>query len=151
VTSLFERAVAFELNANLYDFFRAGEIDAGDLSQIALWHFHNGGPSGSKSVAFGLGPDLKDYALKLVFHKDKPGISRIHAGPLLTDESANQLKAKIDDELRSTIPLAFGAAFLFSGMPLKGYFRYRDRFQIIPAPPEAPQGNSLHPSLVFQK
>jgi hypothetical protein len=68
---------------NLFNTFRAGEIDAADLSQIALVHFHNARDMSSTEVLFGGGADNEKYAVKFVYKKQR--LAKILAGPLADD------------------------------------------------------------------
>jgi hypothetical protein len=56
---------------NLYDSFRAGEIDSAELSEMAFWHFHSADDVGPNEVAFGIEADRSRFALKFVYKKDR--------------------------------------------------------------------------------
>ena len=51
----------------------------------------------------------------------------------------SNLRNKIDAELLTDGQLCVRRQVLFSSVPANGYFRYKDRFQIIPVPQEAPR------------
>jgi hypothetical protein len=123
---------------NLYDNLRAGEIDSAELSEIALWHFHNARDTSPTEVVFGVGADNETYALKFVYKKQKQRLAQVLAGPSLTAEDVNAIKAKIDLELQQPAVLKIATQVLFTHISVEGWFRYRDAFQILPIPAGAP-------------
>ncbi len=139
------------LPENLLEFFRAAEIEPSELSQIALSHFGSAADGGPTEVNFG-GDGIGSYAIRLVYHnKEKQRLIKVVAGPTLSEESAGAFRAKIDRELQEPNKAEIGTAVLFAYLPVNGWFRYRDKFQIQPVPPNAPRGHSLfgdHPLLV---
>ncbi len=54
-------------------------------------------------------------------------------------DDVSQIVDKIQRLLLGPAEVAIGQAVLFSGLPMSGYFRYRDRFQLLPIPPDAPR------------
>ena len=139
------------LPENLFEFFRAAEIEPSELSQIALSHFGSATDGGPTEVNFG-GDGIGSYAIRLVYHnKEKQRLIKVVAGSTLNEESAAAFRAKIDLELQEPNKAEIGTAVLFAYLPVNGWFRYRDIFQIQPVPPSAPRGHSLfggHPLLV---
>jgi hypothetical protein len=65
------------------------------------------------------------------------------SGPSLKPEDVTAFKAVIDRELEASTPAAITGETLFSDIPVDGWFRYRDRFQIVPVPSDAPRGTGL--------
>jgi len=128
---------------NLYDTFRAGEIDSAELSEMALWHFRSADDISPNEVAFGIEADRSKFALKFVYKKDRHRVAEIVAGPSLKPEDVTAFKAVIDRELETSSPDVIACATLFSDIPVDGWFRYRDRFQIAPVPSDAPRGAGL--------
>jgi hypothetical protein len=123
---------------NLFDTFRAGEIDAAELSEIAVWHFHNVHENSPTEVLFGLGSDHVTYALKFVYQRHR--LKQILAGPALTTEDIDAIRAKVDVELRQPVPVKIGTQVLFSVSRVTGWFRYRDTLQILPVPTGSRRG-----------
>lgn len=129
---------------NLFDTFRAGEIDAADLSQIALAHFHTATDDSSTEVLFGVGPvgpDREKYALKFVYRKQR--LAKILAGPSLTTEDVSAIRSKVDSEIQQPAAVKVSTRVLFTHLSVEGWFRYRDILQIVPIPTGSPRGNSL--------
>jgi hypothetical protein len=69
---------------NLFETFRADEIDAADLSQLALSQFHSANDISPTEVLFGVGADNESYALKFIYKKQR--LTQILAGSSLTTE-----------------------------------------------------------------
>jgi len=123
---------------NLYETLRAEEIDSAELSEIAFWHFHSARDISQTEVVFG-GVDDHTYSLKFVYKKEKHRVNQILAGPSLQPEDIRELKAKIDLELQPTADFKVAGQILFTNVPVTGWYRYRDIFQITPMPEGAPQ------------
>src|ERR1017187_4149400 len=126
---------------NLFDTFRASDVDAADLSQIALVHFHNATDISSTEVLFGVGADKEKYALKFVYKGQR--LAKVLAGPSLTPEDVNAIKSKIELESKQPVAVKVSTQVLFTHLSVEGSFRYRDLFQILPVPAGSPRGNSL--------
>jgi hypothetical protein len=60
-------------------------------------------------------------------------------GPDLATGEIDELRRKIETELLTQGATKVRRSVLFSSAPTTGYFRYRDVFQIVPVPPEAPR------------
>lgn len=138
---MFDIAMASE--GNLYDTLRAGEIDSAELSEIALWHFGGARDTSPTEVVFGKSANNETYALKFVYEKQKQALRKVLAGPSLTAEDLDAFKSKIDLELQQPAALKIATQVLFTRIPVAGWFRYRDVFQILPVPAGAPCGNAL--------
>lgn len=134
---------------NWYQSLRAGEIDSAELSEIALWHFHSARDVSPTEVVFGLSPDLRTYALKFVYKKQKRNLTAIFAGPALKSEDISALRAKIDLELQEAPTLKVATQVLFTHIPVTGCFRYRDMFQMLPIPTGSPSGDNLYGGIPF--
>ena len=126
---------------NLFDTFRAGEVDATDLSQIALFHFHSAGDVSPTEVVFGGGADNGKYALKFVYKKQR--LAEILAGPSLTPQEVTAIRSKVDLEIRQPVVVKIATQVLFAHPRVGGHFRYGDIFQILPIPDGSPRGNGL--------
>jgi hypothetical protein len=91
-----------------------------------------------------------NYAIKFTYGKS--GVVGITRGPRLTPPDLDTLKRSVESELLTPTGTRVGKEILFSHLPVKGYFRYRDMFQIVPIPEEAPRPDVLamgrHPFLL---
>jgi hypothetical protein len=66
-------------------------------------------------------------------------LTKVLAGPDLEPGQIEELAKKIEAELLVEGPLKIRRRVLFTGVPTVGFFRYKDLFQIMPVPPEAPR------------
>lgn len=83
---------------NLFEVFRAADVDEAELQDILLNYFHG---------AMQLSPDevvcpghKTDYSLKLVYGKN--GLTKIIPGPKPTDEDVTSIKRRMTKELFSS-------------------------------------------------
>jgi hypothetical protein len=134
-------------NQNLYERFHAGDVEEAELTQILLSYFNAATQISENEIAY---PAHKtDFALKLVYRKDR--LAEIEAGPRLQNSIAETLERRINDELLVSPGIRVGADVLFANLPVRDAFRYRNEFQILPVPPEAPRPGFLiadHPFLI---
>lgn len=86
-------------------------------------------------------------ALTLAFTR-KGKYAGVHVGPGLDDDDLTQLTAAF----RAARPRHVMSVVFFSTVPTTGWWRYRDRFQILAMPPEAPRPPrvfaGVHPALL---
>src|ERR1051325_6198386 len=120
---------------SLFQSFHASVIDDGELSDILSDHFRTSTvPQGSTHVFY---PGTTDhYGVKLVYRKNR--LVDIVRGPALTDEEVATLQGRIEQDLLGSVAAGIGISVQFSGVPVVGYYQYRDKFQIRPVPPGAP-------------
>ena len=97
-------------------------------------------------------PGEEPHAIKLLFTKNDR-LTDITAGPALTSDCEAAIIGAIIDALTSDEPRVFRHV-LFAGHKLTGSWRYKDKFQITPVPPDAPQLDCLigdHPFILESK
>ncbi len=83
-------------------------------------------------------PNDSNYALKLSYDEER--LVDIVAGPAFTSEMFNALQPRIHTALLEDAKAVIWQVILFShALPVKGWWRYKDHFQIIPVPGHAPQ------------
>jgi hypothetical protein len=123
---------------SLWKEFAADRIDHGELQHVIGRHFPSGSQPGIREVVY---PGEAKYAIKLKFSKDDT-LTSIEAGPLLTAALEATLIRAINDALVDIGPKVFRQV-LFADHKLTGCWRYKDRFQVIPVPPQALQLNCL--------
>ncbi len=110
---------------NLFEEFHADEVEEMELEAIFSGHFGGSMSLSLDEVAY---PGHKtQHALKLRY--GKKGLSEITAGPMLDAETVKTLKAQIESELLASSELRVAREILFAGVPVEGYFRYRDYFK----------------------
>lgn len=78
-----------------------------------------------------------NFALRLLYNDSQ--LIEIHSGPTLTKADVNTISESIKSKLLDDHGYKVGQAILFCPTPVSGHFRYQDRFQILPVPPEAPK------------
>ena len=64
---------------------------------------------------------------------------KLRLGPKLTPADVDMIKSRIESELLASAGTRIGREILFAHLPVTGYFRYKDEFQILPVPNHAPQ------------
>jgi len=74
----------------------------------------------------------------------------IESGPSCTAELLTRLQEHVETALVKIGPTEVAARLLFSNQPLRGYYRYRDHFQLLPMPPETPQATGLGGDFPFR-
>jgi len=125
-------------NEDLFETLRASEMDPAELGEIVRSCLPGTRTRISqKEVFFGLESDDVTYALKFVYGKRR--LARILRGSGLTGEHVAAIRDKVDLELRQPAPIWIGTAVLFSVRRVAGWFRYRDKLQILPVPAESPR------------
>lgn len=101
---------------DLWDRFGAGQLPAGDFAAVLSDHFGHSWQGDESTVAYG--------------DDDR------------TEADVDAVAATIEHEATST-ETEIRRVALFAEVPTTGWFRYRDRFQLLPVPPEAPQPHQL--------
>jgi hypothetical protein len=124
-----------------------GEVDDRELASILMSVLPRGAQFRTEEVEYRTLAD--DWALSLQYREGK--IVRAVAGPAMTPELEDEIRASIDTNLLAGGGSAVCRWTLFSSRPVEGHWRYRDQFQIVPAPPNAPRPEELiadHPFLL---
>src|SRR5437773_7368375 len=132
---------------DLFKTFHADQVEEAELNQVLLDHFHGAQQINQDEIAFPGHPT--DYALRLIYAKGR--LARIVRGPRLTEEDKSTIERRVGDELIASSGTKVGAVILFANVPIEGWFRYDELFQIMPVPPDAPRPSFLiadHPFLV---
>ncbi|HUA85066.1 MAG TPA: hypothetical protein VMB85_14485 [Bryobacteraceae bacterium] len=129
-------------NENLFETLRASEMNSAELGEIVQSCLPGTRTRiGQQEVIFGLESDDTSYAVKFVFGEH--GIVQIMPGPSLNAEQVVAIRGKVDRELREPAPVWIGTAVLFSVCRVAGWFRHRDKLQILPVPPDSPRALGL--------
>lgn len=134
--------------SSIADRLRIDSVDPEELQIILLDFFSRLAHFHDKKIGFGR--EENRHSIILVF--DKSGkISGAEKGELYNEDEVDVLSKLIDDCLISGDEVAIASQVMFSGMPFKGYFRYKDLFQLTSVPDEAPKPESMigeHPFLL---
>lgn len=113
------------------------EVEQSELEQLLLAHF-------GKSKAISL--EQIEYhhresdatAITMIYDAEEQ-LQAIYGGPALKGDDISFLEQKIRESLLTPGEQTVGRNILFAGVPTKSYFRYKDVFQLLPVPPEAPR------------
>jgi hypothetical protein len=116
-----------------------GEVDDDELSAVLMSVLPRGAQFRADEVEYRTMAD--EWALTLQYREGK--IVRAVAGPAMTSELEEQIRTAIEQVLLTPTGIRICRWTLFSSRPVEGYWRHRDQFQIVPAPPEAPRSAEL--------
>ncbi len=129
--------VASRLTVNdLRSTFQADGIEQSELEQLLQMHF--GGASSARIEEVQYARQGQAAALVMRYGDDGK-LACIEPGPGLATDDVAQIVDKIQRLLLNPTEAAIGQTVLFSNLPMSGYFRYRDVFQLVPIPPDAPR------------
>lgn len=91
-----------------------------------------------------------NYAIKCKYIKTRRKLSSIETGPAFPHEYAEQIKQKLESDLKQTNLIVRNQIF-FSDIPVKESYLLNDAFQILPPPEQAPVSDTifgLHPFIL---
>jgi len=130
------------------DNFHLKEVNHQDLFQVLLSFF--GQSKGIKPRGYRYQKNGVDFFLDVQL--DKAGkIARINPSKGFPSEELSKIESKIKETLINNQNLGIAQVVGFSSERVEGYFRYKDSFQIIPVPDNAPKPEVLvadHPFLL---
>ncbi len=124
-----------------------GEVDDDELKVVLSSVLPRGAQFRADEVEYRTMAD--EWALSLQYREGR--IVSAVAGPAMTSELAEQARTAIEQVLLTPTDSKVCRWTLFSTRPVEGCWRYRDQFQIVPAPPDAPRPAELmaeHPFLL---
>jgi len=122
-------------------------VDSTELESVLVTHF--GRARQLSMVEYCYGRTDKSYSLKL--HYDGHLLTTIKEGPEWKPADLVPLQNKIQATLLSSAQNRAGRFVGFTALPTKGAYRFRDVFQVLPVPEDAPQPPIFlgeHPFLV---
>jgi hypothetical protein len=132
---------------NLFERFHADTVAPGELLHVFLNYFQSAVQPRLNEVLYRGGETT--HALKVCFAGAR--IRDIIAGPGLTTADVDFLESQVASELLGPSKTDVASTVMFSASPVQGWFRYRDSFQILPAPEGAPRPHFLladHPFIL---
>jgi hypothetical protein len=122
---------------DLYKIFRVADVEQTELELVLQARFGFVWAQNLYEILYG---DHTTRVPALILRYGKEGrLKEIVRGPRLTPDDISQITEKVQMLLLGPTKPRTGQMLLFSRMPVTGWFRYRDRFQLIPLPPEAPR------------
>ena len=131
---------------SVFEALHANAVDQSELEDVLSRHFQTSVASSPETLRY---PATADFALELRY--DDGRLVDIVAGSALTHPEVAALQGRIEAELLTATGTASARVVLFASVPVTGHFRYRDLFQWVPVPPEAPRPSftmAEHPFLL---
>ena len=115
---------------------RGEKAEQSEFEQVVLEHFGHASQLSNEEISYG--PSQGGSALKLIY--DENGLLvGAQSGPDLKIDDIETLCRKVEEQLLTPGPIKVRRRILFTALPTRGWFRYRDQFQIVPMPEDAPQ------------
>jgi len=122
---------------SLESIFQIDRVDQSELEQLLLSHF--GGATGESPAEIQY-ERIGASGPKLTLRYSKDGeLRQVEAGPTLSPDDIKEISGKIDRLLLTPAAPHIGQLVLFAVLPTTGWFRYKDVFQLVPIPAEAPR------------
>jgi hypothetical protein len=123
---------------NLINRLRIREVSPEEFRIVVGRGFPEGSHDGGDTVVY-----LRDHEPALSIVYDKHGVvTELHPGPALTDDDIAKLEAEMQNLLADN-GQAVRRAVCFCAIPVTISWRYRDDFQIVPMPADAPRPPAL--------
>lgn len=118
--------------------FYLNKVKQDELEMVPLSYFGRGsGPHEGKSIYH---KNEDDGFSVTIFYDPKGGVQSIDNGPKLSEKEINEIQQRIQDELIDAQEVVIGRDICFvTGSKVEEYFTYKDIFQILPMPSDAPQ------------
>jgi hypothetical protein len=132
---------------NLLPFLLPDQISGMDLLQVLLQHYGGAVHTGGREVLY---PKDLPHALRVVFN-NRGKLIDVQAAEAMTPESLRSLRERIHREFVESAGLGVNRQVYFCMAPVRGWWRYRDLFQILPVPESAPKADFAfldHPFLI---
>ena len=130
------------------------QLDILDLRAVLSSVFHLAGYHGERTITYS---NQRGPALSVMYLADtkkgrnpKGEVRKLQPEPALSDEDIRQLQEQLTIICGPSSDL-LASFFHFSYLPVTGWWRYRDQFQLLPPPPGAPLPSIVmadHPFLI---
>jgi hypothetical protein len=120
---------------NLFQIFHCSELDQNEFEQVVTSYFGHGYYAPPEMHH---GRKDRNCALRTIYNKTGKLIE-VRGGPDLCAGDIEGLRHRIESELLTEVATKVRSSVLFSPVPTVGYLRYRDVFQIVPVPADAPR------------
>lgn len=128
------------LRDDLLSRLHVNEVDADELRYLLMTRIPGGvlHVGGQRDVLYGAGGE-NDFALRLQHDPATDAVVAVEPGPGLTPDLLDKLRESIEADLLNCVGDKIGRDVLLTESPIDGHFRYRDKFQIVPIPGDAPR------------
>ncbi|PTU30313.1 HEPN domain-containing protein [Stenotrophobium rhamnosiphilum] len=110
-------------------------LDQLELEQLIFNYYSHGSAQGPDLVSYGR--TQGEDAVRISYSK-RGKLQAISPGPNWQESDLEVLHLRIAEELRRDHGQGVNRKILFCAVPVIGTFRYKDVFQILPCPPDAP-------------
>jgi hypothetical protein len=121
---------------DVFETLHGSEVDQTEFESVVGSYFGHGYYATPQEIYHG--KTQKGCALRVLYDADGKLIGA-RTGPDADASHIDELRAKIEEELLKAGNAKVRRLVFFTSVPTTGYFRYRDLFQIVPVPPEAPR------------
>jgi hypothetical protein len=122
----------------------------GDHELVSVLTLHFGSSDHDTDTRVTLFPMHPPHAIRLVYSRNLEPTGAF-AEEALTEKDIETIRAKLYRKYLESAGMGIGQAVLLASARIEGCWRYRDQFQIIPVPAEAPRPSFLlgaHPFLL---
>ena len=122
--------------ASLVTRLKADLADAAEFQSVLLDYYSRSTYLADRKIGYG----REEGVAALIVAFTKAGhVAGISPGPAFIEEEIDTIALLVQTQLIDEAPTAIGRRIMFASLPLEGCFKYQDRFQILPVPPEAPR------------
>jgi hypothetical protein len=128
------------MRTDLKKHFYLDKVSPYELGQILLNIFHR---AQGTEKGYKYQDENKPEFVEFIFNKKGDKIIDILLSDKFPQDKLTEISAQIDDKLVKNQNTAIGQVVCFATAPLKGCFRYKDLFQILPVPEEAPKPTDI--------
>src|SRR5437899_3282396 len=122
-------------SAQLFAFLQKHHIDPSEFEQALSSHFGSAMHAAPDVIVYPGNPS--HFALRITYRDDD--IAAIDVGPALKAEDITALLQRLQSDVLDSPGRKIGGVVLFAHVPTQGFFRYKDIFQILPVPADAPR------------
>ena len=133
---------------DVYAILRCSEVDQGELEQLLVFFYGSGHHLSANEITHSR--KGSGVALRALYNMDGR-LHKVLVGPDALPDDVEQLRSTIEAELLIDAKPRIRRQVLFSAVPATGHFKYKDQFQILPAPPAAPRPDQFigqHPFIL---
>lgn len=110
------------------------EVPAGELRVVLAGHFHRIRDLDDETLAY-----LRDSEVALLTRYAGDRVISVQAGPALTADDVEALQSAVELGVLADAGRKVRRQIVFATVPVEGSWRFRDHFQIVPAPEDAPR------------
>ena len=125
------------MSVDLMDLLHAGTTDPDEFEYVLSSNFLAATQSEPNIIEYLPQQNSEECALRLIY--DGGELRAIESGPLLEEASLEKIRADVEEKCLRSHGMVVARTPLFAALPVNEWWRYRDEFQILPVPPDAPR------------